>query len=215
MQNRSTIYPIIAREGWPIIGAGVIATLAFLVLDWELLAFLAFVFLVFSLNFFRDPIRPEPEDPRDVVSPVDGRVCKVQKAVNPETGEEAIQISIFMNVFDVHSQKAPVAGVIEKITYTPGLFLSADLDKASTDNERNAITVRTPEGRTVTFIQVAGLVARRIICHAAVGQTLRRGERYGFIRFGSRVDVYLPLEAEVKCVIGERVAGVLSTIAKL
>ena len=134
---------------------------------------------------------------------------------NPETGEDAVKVSIFMNVFNVHSQKSPVAGVVEKVTYTPGLFVNADLDKASTENERNAVTVRMADGRRITFIQVAGLVARRIICYATIGQELARGERYGFIRFGSRVDVYLPADAEIVAQIGDKMTGVSSTIARL
>lgn len=141
------------------------------------------------------------------MSPVDGRVCKVEKCTNPETGEDAVKVSIFMNVFNVHSQKSPVAGVVEKVTYTPGLFVNADLDKASTENERNAVTVRMADGRRITFIQVAGLVARRIICYATIGQELARGERYGFIRFGSRVDVYLPADAEIVAQIGDKMTG--------
>ena len=120
-----------------------------------------------------------------------------------------------MNVFNVHSQKSPVAGVVEKVTYTPGLFVNADLDKASTENERNAVTVRMADGRRITFIQVAGLVARRIICYATIGQELARGERYGFIRFGSRVDVYLPADTEIVAQIGDKMTGVSSTIARL
>ena len=116
---------------------------------------------------------------------------------------------------DVHSQKSPVAGRVEEIVYKPGLFLNADLDKASTHNERNAVRVTTDEGRSVTFVQVAGLVARRILCYAKVGERLEKGERYGFIRFGSRVDVYLPLDAEITVSIGDKVTGVMSTIARL
>ena len=108
-----------------------------------------------------------------------------------------------------------MAGKVEEIRYTPGLFLNADLDKASTDNERNAVRVTTPEGHNVTFIQVAGLVARRILCYANVGDTLERGQRYGFIRFGSRVDVYLPVNAEICVTIGDKVTGVMTTIARL
>ena len=215
MNSRIYPHPFLAREGWPILGGLLAATLVFWFLDWDFLATIAFILLVFSTQFFRDPARELPEDPRAVVSPVDGRVCKVQRGVDPMTGEEAQMISIFMNVFNVHSQKAPVAGTIEAIQYTPGLFLNADLDKASTDNERNAVTVRMEDGRRVTFVQVAGLVARRIICHATVGRTLAKGERSGVVRFGSRVDVYLPLDAEIKVTIGEKVTGVMSTIARL
>ncbi len=215
MSNRVYPHPIIAREGWPILAGALIAFLASWCLDLGVITFLLFALFIFCLQFFRDPAREAPEDPRAVVSPVDGRVCKVEKTTNPETGEDCVKISIFMNVFSVHSQKVPVTGVVEKVTYTPGLFVNADLDKASTENERNAVTVRTDDGRRVTFIQVAGLVARRIICYATVDQRLERGERYGFIRFGSRVDVYLPPEAEVVAGIGDKVTGVMSVIARL
>lgn len=215
MQSRIYPHPIIAREGWPILFGLLAITIVFWLLDFDFLTFFAFVAFVFALQFFRDPARELPEDPRAVVSPVDGRVCKVEPAVNPETGEDAIKISIFMNIFNVHSQKAPLSGVVEKVTYTPGLFLNADLDKASTENERNAVTVRTDEGRLITFIQVAGLVARRIVCYAKVGDRLERGERYGFIRFGSRVDLFLPTDAEIKVSIGEKVTGTMTTVARL
>lgn len=215
MSNRIYPHPIIAREGWPILTGALIAVIVSWMLDLGIITFLFFVFLVFAFQFFRDPAREAPEDPRAVVSPVDGRVCKVEKCTNPETGEDAVKVSIFMNVFNVHSQKSPVAGVVEKVTYTPGLFVNADLDKASTENERNAVTVRMADGRRITFIQVAGLVARRIICYATIGQELARGERYGFIRFGSRVDVYLPADAEIVAQIGDKMTGVSSTIARL
>lgn len=215
MSNRIYPHPIIAREGWPILAEALIAVIVSWMLDLGIITFLFFVFLVFAFQFFRDPAREAPEDPRAVVSPVDGRVCKVEKCTNPETGEDAVKVSIFMNVFNVHSQKSPVAGVVEKVTYTPGLFVNADLDKASTENERNAVTVRMADGRRITFIQVAGLVARRIICYATIGQELARGERYGFIRFGSRVDVYLPADAEIVAQIGDKMTGVSSTIARL
>jgi len=208
-------HPFFAKEGRPIILGGLIVTIILYLLDWDFFAAIAALFTVFSLQFFRDPARELPNDPRAVVSPVDGRVCKVQMADDPLTGEKAQMVSIFMNVFNVHSQKAPVTGVVQEIRYTPGLFLSADLDKASTDNERNAVRVITPEGRSVTFVQVAGLVARRILCYTNVGDTLERGQRYGFIRFGSRVDLYLPLDAEITVSIGDKVTGVMSTVARL
>lgn len=213
--SRNYPHPIIAREGWPILAGALVAAAVCWMLDLGLLTFLCFAFFLFALQFFRDPAREAPEDPHAVVSPVDGRVCKVEKCPNPETGEDSVKVSIFMNVFNVHSQKAPVAGEIEKVTYTPGLFVNADLDKASTENERNAVTVRLEDGRRVTFIQVAGLIARRIICYGTIGQKLARGERYGFIRFGSRVDVYLPPEAEIVAQIGDKVTGVATVIARL
>lgn len=215
MNSRIYPHPFFAREGRPfIIGTFAMAAI-FWFLDWEFLAFLALILFVFCAQFFRDPAREMPTDPRAVLSPVDGRVCKVQKATDPLTGEDCTMVSIFMNVFNVHSQKSPVAGRVEEIVYTPGLFLNADLDKASTDNERNAVRVVTDEGRSITFVQVAGLIARRILCYTKIGDRLEKGERYGFIRFGSRVDVYLPLDAEITVSIGDKVTGVMSTIARL
>lgn len=214
--NKLPPYPIIAREGWPILtGLAVVALLFYWVIDWDFLGHVFLLLFLFSFQFFRDPVRELPLDERAVVSPVDGRVCKVERAEDPVTGEEALKISIFMNVFNVHSQKAPVSGTVETVRYTPGTFVNADLDKASTENERNAVTVRMDDGRHVTFVQVAGLVARRILCYTQKGDRLERGQRYGFIRFGSRVDVYLPTDAEVKVTIGDKVTGVLSTIARI
>lgn len=215
LNSRIYPHPFFAKEGWPILIGVAAVTILLSVLGFSFLAALGTIVFIFCAQFFRDPARELPADPRAVVSPVDGRVCKVQKAADPLTGAECTMVSIFMNVFNVHSQKAPLAGTVEEIVYTPGLFVNADLDKASTDNERNAVRVLTPEGKSVTFVQVAGLVARRILCYAKVGQKLERGERYGFIRFGSRVDVYLPPEAEITVSIGDKVTGVMSTIARL
>lgn len=208
-------HPFFAKEGRPFIYGGIALTVIFWLLDWSFLTIVALILTIFCAQFFRDPARELPQDPRAVVSPVDGKVCKVERSTDPLTGEEAQKISIFMNVFNVHSQKSPVSGVVEEIRYTPGLFVNADLDKASTDNERNAVRVRMDDGRSVTFVQVAGLVARRILCYASIGDGLERGQRYGFIRFGSRVDVYLPLDAEVIVSIGDKVTGVMTPIARL
>ena len=199
--NKLPPYPIIAREGWPILtGLAVVALLFYWVIDWDFLGHVFLLLFLFSFQFFRDPVRELPLD---------------ERAEDPVTGEEALKISIFMNVFNVHSQKAPVSGTVETVRYTPGTFVNADLDKASTENERNAVTVRMDDGRRITFVQVAGLVARRILCYTQEGDRLERGQRYGFIRFGSRVDVYLPTDAEVKVTIGDKVTGVLSTIARI
>ncbi|MFU0841809.1 MAG: Phosphatidylserine decarboxylase proenzyme [Burkholderia sp.] len=215
MSSRIYPHPIIAKEGWPmLIGTLAIALILWL-LDFGFLAFLVFLLFLFMLQFFRDPAREAPDDPRAVLSAVDGRVCKVVRAKDPLTGEEATMISVFMNLFSVHSQKAPVAGTVEQIVYTPGTFVNADLDKASTDNERNAVRVRMEDGRSVTFVQIAGLVARRILCYTSIGDKLERGERYGFIRFGSRVDIYLPTDAEVVVTIGDKVLGGVTVLARL
>ena len=169
---------------------------------------------LFVAQFFRDPAREMTDDEKAVVAPVDGRVIKVEEAVCPYTGEQTKLVSIFMNVFNVHSQKTPVAGR-SKDRYFHGRYLNASLDKASEQNERNAMTVVTEDGQRVCFVQIAGLVARRILCYRMVGDVVKKGERYGFIRFGSRVDVYLPMSAQVLVSIGEKTTGVETVIARL
>jgi len=209
-------HPIIAREGWAIIGGFLVAAVAITAaVGMGFLATLAWIAFVVALQFFRDPAREVPQLAGAVLSPADGRVVRIESATNPETGRKALKISIFMNLFNVHSQKSPVDGTVERVTYTPGTFLNAELDKASEQNERNAVTVRMKDGTEVTFIQIAGLVARRIACYVQAGDDLRRGDRYGFIRFGSRVDVYLPEKAEPMVGIGEKVLGVETILAKL
>lgn len=212
--NRSYPHPIIAREGWPFIGGGLFLAIAFSCCDsW--LAWPFWIFTVFALQFFRDPERPMPSNPDAVLSPVDGRVVVVERAQDPYRQTEALKISVFMNVFNVHSQKSPMSGKVTAVQYNQGKFMNADLDKASTENERNAVLMTTENGREITFVQIAGLVARRILCYTRTGETLARGERYGFIRFGSRVDLYLPLDAQPKVAIGDKVTGVSTVLAIL
>ena len=208
-------HPIIAREGWPYL-AGIVA-IAFLTSYFVggIAAFLVWLIAVFVLQFFRDPARDIPEGEGIVLSPADGRVIKVERSQDPYGQRDAILVSVFMNVFNVHSNRSPVDGRIEKIQYFPGKFFNADLDKASLENERNAIVLKTRDNQTVTFVQVAGLIARRILCYVKQGDELKRGQRYGFIRFGSRVDVYLPLTAHVKVSIGDKVAATTTILAVL
>ena len=208
-------HPIIAREGWPFL-AGILA-IALLTSYFVggFAAFLVWLAALFVLQFFRDPGREIPKDEGVVLSPADGRVIKVERAQDPYGQRDAILVSVFMNVFNVHSNRSPVDGRIEKIQYYPGKFFNADLDKASLENERNAIVLTTPDQQTVTFVQVAGLIARRILCYVKAGDELTRGQRYGFIRFGSRVDVYLPLTAHVKVSIGDKVSATTTILAVL
>ncbi len=173
------------------------------------------LFALFVLQFFRDPARLVTAPAQAVVSPADGRIVAVMPVTDPWLNRPAIKISVFMNVFNVHSNRSPVDGTVTAITYHPGKFVNADLDKASEHNERNAICLQTTSGHRITCVQVAGLIARRILCYTAVGATLVRGERYGFIRFGSRVDLYLPPEARVRVAIGDRVSAALTTLAEL
>jgi phosphatidylserine decarboxylase len=208
-------HPIIAREGWPFLAAAFLVSLLigfFLGWLWSIPFWAATVFI---LQFFRDPPREVPDDPRAVVSPADGRVVEVSRAQDPYLRREALKVSVFMNVFNVHSNRSPVDGMVKEKWYFPGSFLNAALDKASLDNERSALWLRTEGGADVTCVQVAGLIARRILCYVSPGAALRRGERYGFIRFGSRVDVYLPLDAEVKAALGDKVYAAESVLAWL
>jgi phosphatidylserine decarboxylase len=208
-------HPLIAREGWPFIAILLAAALLagfFLGWGWSVPLWLALAFVV---QFFRDPPREVPDDPALVVSPADGRIVEVSKARDPWLERDALKVSVFMNVFNVHSNRSPVDGVVKERWYFPGAFVNAALDKASLSNERNALWLQTAQGRDVTCVQVAGLIARRILCYVAAGAELKRGERYGFIRFGSRVDVYLPLDAEVKAAIGDKVYAATSVLAWL
>ena len=212
--NRLYPHPIIAREGWPIIGGGLaLSLLVSICCGWWSLPF--WVFTVFALQFFRDPAREIPQNPEAVLSPVDGRIVVVERARDPYRDVDALKISIFMNVFNVHSQRAPVDGTVTQVDYFPGQFVNAALDKASTENERNAVFATTKSGRELTFVQVAGLVARRILCYVQPGEKITRGQRYGFIRFGSRVDVYLPTDAVPLVAIGEKVRASETILARL
>ena len=179
---------------------------------WSAPAWLAALFV---LQFFRDPARAVPDDPQAVLSPADGRIVVVAKARDPYLDRDALKISVFMNVFNVHSNRSPVDGVVKQRWYHAGSFLNAALDKASLENERNALWLRTRDGVDVTCVQVAGLVARRILCYVDQGAELARGQRYGFIRFGSRVDVYLPPDAEPVAALGDKVSATETILARL
>lgn len=207
-------HPIIAREGWPFL-AGSIAVAA--LVTWLGGWWSAPLWLValFVLQFFRDPGREVPAGEGIVLSPADGRIVQVGNARDDYLGRDAVKISVFMNVFNVHSNRAPVDATVENVWYFPGLFVNADLDKASTDNERNAVHLRTASGADVTCVQVAGLIARRILCYVGRGDRVARGDRYGFIRFGSRVDVYLPPGSTPKVAIGDTVAATTTVLAVL
>ena len=208
-------HPLLAREGWPFIIAALLAAVLVTWFAGWVWSIPFWIVLVFVVQFFRDPPRDVPSAARAVLSPADGRIVKVERVRDPYTERDTVLVSVFMNVFNVHSNRAPVDGAVEAVTYTPGKFINADLDKASTDNERNAVVVRLPDGERVTFVQVAGLIARRILCYVKPGDQLARGQRYGFIRFGSRVDVYLPLSARPKVAVGDVVYATTTVIAEL
>ena len=208
-------HPIIAREGWTFVA---IALLAMVVLAWLLgvlgglvgLAIVAFV-----VQFFRDPARVVPGAANAVLSPADGRVVSIGAARDPWLERDALRISVFMNVFNVHSNRSPVDGKVVNRWYHPGSFVNAALDKASLENERNALHIRTAEGHDVTCVQIAGLVARRILCYVEPGADLHRGQRYGFIRFGSRVDVYLDPTAKPRVAVGDVASAAVTILAEL
>lgn len=185
-------HPPLAREGWPHIALTVFAAVivnTFLGFWWSSPLWLATAFVI---QFFRDPTREIPDQPGIAVAPADGKVVFVGAATDPYLNRDAVKISIFMNVFSVHSNRLPVTGRVERVWYTRGKFVNAELDKASELNERNAIWLKAENGADVLCVQVAGLIARRILCYIDTGQKVQRGQRYGFIRFGSRVDLYLP-----------------------
>jgi phosphatidylserine decarboxylase len=207
-------HPIIAREGWPFLAIGIVVS-ALVTYFWGWWSLPLWIVTLFVLQFFRDPPREAPDDPGVVVSPADGRIVEVSRAQDPYLKRDALKVSVFMNVFNVHSNRSPVDGTVRERWYFPGAFVNAALDKASLNNERNAIWLRTQDGRDVTCVQVAGLIARRILCYVEAGAELVRGQRFGFIRFGSRVDVYLPLEAQVKAAIGEKVYAAKTVLAWL
>ena len=212
--NASYPHPIIAREGWPFLAAAVAAAaLATWFAGWWSAPL--WIAALFVLQFFRDPAREVPGGALTVVSPADGRIVAVESANDPYLGRDSLKISVFMNVFNVHSNRSPVDGAVKNKWYNPGSFVNAELDKASVENERCALQITSASGAELTCVQVAGLIARRILCYVNSGDRLARGQRYGFIRFGSRVDVYLPVNATPRVAIGDKVYATSTTLAEL
>jgi phosphatidylserine decarboxylase len=209
---------IIHREGWKFSSISLFVSLILLVI-WPLLSFFSFLITFFILWFFRDPERNTPITEGKIFSPADGKVCLIDLSVPPEEiqygTEEMQRVCIFMNVFNVHVNRVPVKGEIKKIIYKEGSFFNASLDKASEKNERNSIIIKSENGIEIVVVQIAGLIARRILSFVNNGDKLNSGERFGLIRFGSRVDVYLPKtfkpEVEVgdKTIAGETIIGSL------
>lgn len=208
-------HPIIAREGWPFIALALIVALGIHAYAGFGAAAFPWLIVLFMVQFFRDPQRTIPSDTSAVISPADGRIVSVEKVRDPYLERDALKISVFMNVFNAHSNRIPVDGAVTKTLYFPGKFVNAELSKASVENERAVTCLRTPQGHDVTCVQVAGLIARRILCYAKEGQSYARGDRFGFIRFGSRVDVYLPLTAVPLAVVGDKVYATETVLASL
>lgn len=213
----SILVPI-AREGRPFIAIFAVATIVLaLIADW--LLFPGLVLTAWCIYFFRDPDRVTPVRTGLVISPADGVVVSAGPASWPKElamGDGEVQrVCIFMNVFDVHVNRTPVDGRVVKLAYVPGAFVNASLDKASEKNERQLVAMETRDGRPLAFVQIAGLVARRIVCKISEGQTLLAGERMGMIRFGSRVDVYLPPDVAPLVSVGQRCVAGETVIADL
>ncbi len=214
----STFVKPMHREGYRFVAifAAVTAVLFYLA---EPLGWVGVCLTVWCYYFFRDPPRVTPLRDGLMISPADGVVSMIGPAVPPEElglGPAAMtRISVFMNVFNCHVNRLPISGTITKVAYRPGKFLNASLDKASVDNERNALAIRLPDGRDYAVVQIAGLVARRIVCDVKAGQTLRTGERFGMIRFGSRLDIYLPAGVQPQIALGQSTLAGETVLADL
>jgi len=214
----STVVKPIHREGYRFLAVFGIVTLALFFL-WEPLGWVGLGLTVWCYYFFRDPERVTPTRAGLVVSPADGVVSQIGPAVAPAELELGAaprpRICIFMNVFDCHVNRAPVGGTVTRVAYRPGAFLNASLDKASEDNERNGLAIRMEDGRSLGVVQIAGLVARRIVCEVAEGEALATGQRFGMIRFGSRLDVYLPEGVAPLVAVGQTMTAGETVLADL
>ena len=207
MADRAVGIPF-AKEGIPFIGAAVGVTLLAGWLGWVIVAVGAAILTLFVSWFFRNPSRVVPQGPRLVVAPGDGKVISIEEEFEPRfIKDRSIRISIFLNVFDVHINRVPCEGVIEDVQYQPGLFLVASKPDATLRNEQNALMIRTVQGVKVLCVQVAGLIARRIVCWVSPRDRAVLGERFGLIRFGSRMDTFLPVGTAIKVAVGDRVKG--------
>ena len=214
---RDVLVPV-HKEGYPFIGIFAVVTLILFSLSTSL-GWIGLIGTAWCVYFFRDPDRFAPEGAENVVSPADGIVCLIDEAAPPaelDMGSEPLQrVCIFMNVFNCHVNRTPAAGTIDRIEYRPGKFLNASLDKASEQNERNAYRLTMDDGQQIAFVQIAGLVARRIVWHVVEGQKLQAGERFGLIRFGSRVDVYLPNGSDVNVRLGQTMIAGETVLGRL
>ncbi len=218
MKMTDTFLKPMHPEGWRFVAIFAAVTLILFWL-WEPLGWIGVGLTVWCYSFFRDPVRSVPQDEGLILSPADGVVSLIEPAVPPRElglGEEALtRVSVFMSAFDCHVNRAPVAGRITAIAYRPGTFVNASLDKASEDNERNALAICMADGRTLAVVQIAGLVARRILCWARPGDAIAAGERFGLIRFGSRLDVYLPEGVAPLVTLGQTMIAGETPVARL
>jgi phosphatidylserine decarboxylase len=218
MTKSATKRPFIHPEGWKFAAIFFAISMAALML-WVPLTAVGFLLTLFTLWFFRDPERNTPQDSNLIISSADGKVCLIDEAYPPEElsmdSQKMKRICVFMNVFNVHVNRSPIKGVAKDIVYKKGQFLNASLDKASDKNERSSLVINADNGTKIIVVQIAGLIARRILGFISVNHNLDQGERFGLIRFGSRVDIYMPLDAVTKCVVGDTAIAGESVLASL
>ncbi len=218
MKMHDTFIKPMHPEGRKFVGIFVVITIIFF-LVWQALGWIGVVLTIWCYYFFRDPERMTPKKDGLVISPADGIVSLIERAVPPpELGmadQELTRVSVFMSVFNCHVNRAPIAGQITEIAYRSGKFFNASLDKASVDNERNSLSIRMEDGRQIAVVQIAGLVARRIVCFSAKGDKIQTGERFGLIRFGSRLDVYLPHGTDPMVQVGQTMIAGETVLADL
>ena len=216
MSKLNTKRPFIHPEGWKF--AAIFFVISVSVYPFFItLSVIGFMLTIFTLWFFRDPERNTPQDSNLIISSADGKVCLIDEAYPPEElpiePQKMKRICVFMNVFNVHVNRSPVQGNVDHIVYKEGKFLNASLDKASDKNERNSLVLNTQNGTKIIVVQIAGLIARRILGFISLNHNLDQGERFGLIRFGSRVDIYMPIDAILKCKVGDKVVAGESTLA--
>ena len=216
MSKLNTKRPIIHPEGWKF--AAIFFVISVSVYPFFItLSVIGFMLTIFTLWFFRDPERNTPQDSNLIISSADGKVCLIDEAYPPEElpiePQKMKRICVFMNVFNVHVNRSPVQGNVDHIVYKEGKFLNASLDKASDKNERSSLVLNTQNGKKIIVVQIAGLIARRILGFISLNHKLVQGERFGLIRFGSRVDIYMPIDAILKCKVGDKVTAGESVLA--
>jgi phosphatidylserine decarboxylase len=198
-----------AKEGIPFILAGCALIVIFSVFGFVIIPILASIITIFIIFFFRDPDRKSVSNPNAVLTPADGKILEIKhlKDVNNPLGQEALKVSIFMSVLSVHVNRIPIAATVKEVTYTPGRFFSANLDKASKYNENNRIILKTLDSRHIALVQIAGLIARRIACWIREDDVVDKGQRFGLIRFGSRVEVFLPADSQITVGLNQKVSA--------